>query len=806
MIDLLSIICFSIVAVTLAVPLVLLWRMCFPAGGMRRIKRMWPILVVAVAGAFLLFRPHQHVYQGLDSSAFRHMARAFAADRPLHSVDTALAALPQEAREYVMMWPHSPERRTRERSFEVDSLQACNTQPFFYPLLPLCMNGLDLLLPGQAMDYFVPLCGYALLLALAIVLTAAMGGWAVLCLSGLWLGSPLPVWLFRGCNLEAVSAALMGLAVLVWMLRCNRSDFMRAIALKGSQQRTVDSENSRLDVLYTIWCGFALGLAVSFHPVMILAALPLMVFVALDKFGSIRLRLLTVISFAAGISPLLLMTHYVTAPYGRLSWGNLISGMRVSAAIRSVVFIGAVLTGSLILISVVWLAWRKLRERSAAFAGSRLGGGLLLFCCVMPVVLAVSLWDNAPQVLQGLREGMDALQLPFGLLLLALSLALMFSRQAVKPKLLLLVIGILLPAFLYLKGAERMGLWSMRRLLVPFVLWLCAVAGWLASARPWRIVPRPVWNIALSLLATMVLVFGLINPIRWPAPYKIRYEKGADSFVQSLADELKDATVFFDYHPHSVPLAVLPEMRVYGLSESGAPGLPAIARWIRRQAQAGETFWVTAYSNPGIEDGVRLESLGRRSVKLTRARAKTALPAVKEKAGVDLELLRVIPLQAGETASLDKVFEMGRRPGIERPQLAVRGEWGRSDISLTGPDGVRLPAQWTRRTSAVIGPVPPPGGSVKVLIEAAASRSDEQDHQVLRIVPPWGGAGQEVYIGNEYTIAEAVLVRPDGDAVDDWPTGEYLLEPLQPYNPGAVGISGFNHDLGVLLHRIRIGL
>jgi hypothetical protein len=342
MIRLTSIIYFLIVAATLAVPLVLLWRLCFPVGEMRRIRRIWPVVVIAVAGAFLLFRPHQHVYQGLDSSAFRHMARAFEAGRPVHSEDTALAALPPEAREYVMMWPHSPERRTRERSFEVVSMHSCRTRPFFYPLLPLCMNGLDLLVPGNAMDYFVPLCGLALLLGWGMLLTHAMGGWAVPCLFGLWLGSPLPTWLFRGCYLESVSAALFGLFIALW---CSRNTVR---AVNGEQCISTGSDllnkplkrSALQELLFAAWSGWALGMAVSFHPVMILVAVPLIAFVFLDEYSRPWVRFAAVPAFAAGLLPIILQTLWVTAPYGAISISSIRGGYQISAAIRSVVFIG----------------------------------------------------------------------------------------------------------------------------------------------------------------------------------------------------------------------------------------------------------------------------------------------------------------------------------------------------------------------------------------------------------------------------------------------------------------------------------
>ncbi|MDZ4199244.1 MAG: hypothetical protein U1E27_08170, partial [Kiritimatiellia bacterium] len=425
----------------------------------------------------------------------------------------------------------------------------------------------------------------------------------------------------------------------------------------------------------------------------------------------------------------------------------------------------------------------------------------------LPTLSALLLPDRmglTQTVKQGASDALSGMQLPLLVFMLGLSALVARLPGLGRERWLMSVTAMVLPIFLHLKGLEMMGLWSQRRLLAPWILLLTIT---LSAGTALMAVARsrmgPMKRLADGVLIA-ALIAGLHNPIRWPAPYRVRYEAGADAFVEELERELQSALVFFDYHTHSLPLTVMPEGRVYGLSEQAAPGLPPVSAWLRERAEAEPVFWVTAYRNPGIEDGVRLVSQGRHKVRLPRVRAGKALPAVQEDISISLEILRVEPLRPGDPAVLDKVFELRNRKGPDGPQLGVRGPWGRSDIPLTGPDGSALPAQWTRSGSAVVGPVPLPGGSVRLVLEAAAARRDGRTNQTVRIVPPWGGPGLDLSIDQRYTRVEGILVRPEFDPELGSQTGLYRIDVQWPYDPSDAGISGFDRDLGVLLHRIRI--
>jgi hypothetical protein len=103
----------------------------------------------------------------------------------------------------------------------------------------------------------------------------------------------------------------------------------------------------------------------------------------------------------------------------------------------------------------------------------------------------------------------------------------------------------------------------------------------------------------------------------------------------------------------------------------------------------------------------------------------------------------------------------------------------------------------------VVGPIPGPGRSVRITLEAAASRDDGVSGQILTITPPWPGLALALSISNEFTTASGFLTRP-ADAPALPPTGTYTLTTKTPYNPGIIGIRGYSGDLGARIHLIAI--
>jgi hypothetical protein len=632
------------------------------------------------------------------------------------------------------------------------------------------MVGFDRIVPGHARDHLVPALGLVFAAACLAVGVARGGSLGGLLSIALLLGSPLPLWLLRGCYAESVGAILVALAVLSWVVQP-----------AGRRQGNG-------------FVGAALGLAVSFHPVMLALSVPALGIMLVEADEGIGLSLRRWLGFGLGLLPLVVSTLFIAQPYGRLDLRYQLFHARVSASVR-ITLVAAVLAG------VALLAVMPSRRRFIAWLGrihsrrpAAVSLGLLLFW-VVPVVVAMFCWRQGEDVRRGLNEMGLALQVPFGVLLCALCLGTLMSRSAGKEKAVLTIGFAVLPVFLYLKGAEQMALWSQRRLLPPLLLWIVAclpaAAGWLAGARRGRL------RLLLCMgSAALLCVAGGYNLVRWPAPYLVRYEKGADAWTARLEDRIGGRLAVFDYHPFGVPFAAGGVARVLGLSEFGESGMKDVGAWLAQRAKEEEILWVTAYASPGMEEGVVLDSAGRESVCIERVRSKAALPALRQERVVEVELLRARPVSDGGSAAMDKVLDGG--------PLGLRGRWSRQDIPITMPDGSRAVARWSRQGSGIVGPVPPSGSAVRIRIEATTGRRSGPGSQVLVVRPPWDGPPLRLTVSNAFTCVEGVTARPDGSSNRVDRTGVYRIESETPYSPLVDGIKGYPTDLGALIHRIRI--
>ena len=730
------------------------------------------VLFVAVFFfALFLFRPHEETFQGLDGSAYRLMAEAMMNGRPFQGVDSVLLEIPEDLRAYVLLNPQEQGRLTRDRSFEIASLKTGNTKPFFYPLLPLCMNGLDNLLPGNARDLFVPLLGFVF--AFAILLSGIrIGGVIPGTLVSLMLltGSPLIVWLLRGAYLETISGILISMALIPWIVSTTKPLKLSCIQF------------------------FAMGLAVSFHPVMIVLALPLSGIMIIEGADSFKRLFLFTGSFLVGLMPIFLLTLFIATPYGEMSLGNLKHTLIYSSSIRPTIA-AVVLLGMMIVVLQVGKKWLLPRISLAGWRNNVLSG-ILLVLWVLPVLLAVKYWEQGQGrvVLAGFCEMLDGLQPPFGSVILLLCMIVLFSRNTLREKMCLTFLFMSLPLFLYLKGAEHMGLWSQRRLIASFVIVItCCMPT--AVTLVSRALQPGLMRIGRYVGVLLLVMFvGAYNAVRWPAPYLICYEKGAGAWVKHVTEIIGNRLAFFDYHPFSVPFAVQPGSRVLGLSEFGKDKLPGMIKWLEEKAANEEVLLVSAYSNPGLEDNIVLKDIARETGRFEIAHSKTVLPAERRWRNVDLSIMRVIPVSSADHVVLCKTFDDG--------PLALRGSWGKGRPIKV--DGKMLPARWSREGSGVIGPVPLPGQSVRVSIEGAADRDDGIEGQILRIRPPWDGKTLSLAVSNDFTRVSGVLSK-GGDQKDGGKrTGIYSICAEKPYDPGKVGIKGYENDLGARIHMIRI--
>ena len=727
-------------------------------------------MIALVLLGLLLFRPHGDTFTALDHSGYRMMGYAFAQGRGFHEADRVMLEAPQNVRQALMLLPHMNERNTRDRSFLIAHLDDPVSQPFFYPLLPLMAAQLESIFPGWGLDMMVPLLGLVFCIAVLLAGLHAGGIWGIGVAVALILGSPLPVWLFRGFYVEACGAACLAVAIVIY--------------LHGSAK-----------VWVGILAGLMAGLAVSFHPVYIVAALPLVGLIALDPLRSRLASLGVLAGFAAGFSLLLAMTEWICQPYGDFSVSSVLSNYRVSASHRiPVLFAG----GSLLLMAVGLLSkpwWSSWLSRVYERLWFRVG---LLIVAGLPLFYAASIWQYDQLVRHGLMEGWQAIRIPLGLLVVAGVLGVCFSKHQSRAFGVLLIFILTLPAFAYLKGAEQMGMWSQRRLLPAYTLLVLAVlpglSGWIREFIQ-RIGTR--WRVAVSIIILSGLaIAGLANMVRWPAPYFTRVERQGLSFVQEVKDVIGDRLVLFDYHPFSFPFAVDNRTRAAGIGQGSLRRMDRVASWLAEMAATEDVWWASVYANPGLEDGVVLELVSMHTARLQRVVSRGALPAEERAFEIELALLRARRLESSEPDGLvlDKVLDGG--------PLALREPWGHYRRSLTDEAGNRVPADWSREGSGVVGPVPPPGDSARVVIQGQSGRAADED-LLLRV--PWDDQDHVLSVSSAYGAHEIIIPRPESTSEQEIGlTGVYRLYSASPYDPAQEGIRGFAHDLGVLIHRIRI--
>jgi len=721
-----------------------------------------------IAAGLLLLRPHEDTFTGLDTSCYRLMAQAFSNGRQIHDVDRTLQEMPPSLRRSVLLEYQQWGRDTRDRSFQITSLNSGAIQPYFYPFLPMAAAGLDTLSWNRLGDYFVPIIGW-LIFTLVLVTGAALGNkYGLLASVVLLIGTPLPAYLFRGYYAESVAASLV------------------IMVLSGLTL----SVHSRL---FRIFAPIAIGLAVCFHPVAIILALPALMMLLMNPALSKTGVVLSLGGFMAGLAPLWGMTRWGCQPYGNImDWHvflNRLSSQPLQKLLAVFVVIFLLALVPLILGSST-LKTRLINTLHRAITNPGVFLGLLIVA-TLPLAIPASLWPGKALVMAGLREYWDGVRWGYGIILLAGLIATFYLKHQARSRLLLLLTVFLAPFFFYLKGFEPMGLWSQRR-LIPFVLLLIlAFAPALATAC--QLCEQRMGRFAATLISGGLLVGGAFNFCQWPAPYLARHEQGATEWVASLSRTLGQRLAFFDYYPYSVPFAASGKTRVIGLSEYGYVALPGLSSWLAQRAREEEVLWVTAYSNPGLETGVVLQDIAAQTAGFDRIVSKTALPAERRKYIVEVGLLKGIPITDSTGLSVRKILDDG--------PLALRGPWGgRSPIQK---GNLMLPARWSREGSGIIGPVPQAGKSIKITIEAAASRDDGLPGQTLKITPPWPGPVLSLAVSNDLTCVSGFLTRP-ADMPNAPPTGIYTLSSDQPYNPGKAGIRGYPSDLGARIHSITI--
>lgn len=719
------------------------------------------LLFTATISVFvgLLFRPHGDTFTALDHSGYRLMSVAFSAGRGLHDQDKVLMEAPLEIRNAFLLFPHMKYRNTRDRSFLVHSLEKGNTEPFFYPLIPVMASGLEKILPGVGRDGLMPLFGLLFcgtLLAMGTRKGAYLGLLAALVFC---LGSPLPLWLFRGFYIEAAAAAIFAWAVYLWMFRSTP----------------------------VFVASFLAGFSASVHPTFLVLGPPLAVLMMIAPGLRRGQALLALLGLVAGLLPLFIMTAWMAAPYGSLNLSHLLSNLRVSTP-HQLVFAGLLISLLLLGLSLFAQTFREGLCEAMRAPPVRIGISIL---ALLPFLWTALVWSQHALVQQGLRELWLALRWPMGFLF-PLGVWQLYRRScSLKTFAVWGILLISLPLFAYLKGSEQVGMWSQRRLFPTYTLLsLALLPGCATVFAHWNQRKPRVW--IRALLSGGLLLCALSNFIRWPAPYLLQVEKGALDQTDHIRSGIGSRLAFFDYLPFSFPFAVDNRTRALGWNEAAVDQFPGIIDWLGARAAEEEVLVVTAYQNPGLEQGMRLHAGEIFSFEVDRINAKAALPAYKFVRDITMQFLEVSTGDLSDPAlAVDKVLDNG--------PLALRPPWGNTKRHMPH-DGQNLPVDWSREGSGIVGPLPLPGGSVRVRIWATSGRETPQQ---LWVQPPWNSTPVQVEISSEFQEVEVTLRTPAGiSALPD--TGVYRLSSPTPYDPASEGIRGFPPDLGALIHRIRI--
>ena len=758
----LSIMRFWMVAFWLAtvLPLAALLAWIWPAlvARGRRSGRVAPlglILLWLAGGAALLAFPHEDVFAGLDVAAYRKLAHVFADGRGFHDRDALLEEVPATIRTH-FYYRSGSSRPTRDLVFQLSGRDDLDTEPFFMPTMSLAAAGMS---PGLSPDLFLPLLGA---LGLALVLAAGFcggGGWGLLAVAALALGTAWPAWFLRGFYAEGLGAVLVSGVVAAASARPLRGG-MAALA------------------------GFSLGLAVSFHPTLVVLSGPVALGLMLE--GSNRKKALAVaVGMLAGLFPFWALTRWVCAPYGDWTRWATLKEMVFSVPEHRAVALALAGMG-LVFAAGLWTGFRpsvrakvrRLDSLATPWGWLAVWGLPWLGVAICPDGIGGTLRSGSESVWSGIRW-------PFALLLLAGVGTILAKQRPLRERFWLAALGGAALFFIFIKGLETpVGLWSQRRFLPVVLTGIALLAAPLsvalaAAASRW---PRAKW-----LAASGVMAAGLWNMVHWPTAYFTVNERGATAWTQEIAQRMgTNRWVVFDYYPHSVPYAAGLKHRVLGLGESSRSHWPEVMGWISSLAQTEEVWVATSWSPCALEKDFRLEPLFSTTGSFPIVKTKDFFPAVRGERIVQNTIFRLVPLRPGEAIIQTKDMDGG--------PMSLRGPWGET----------REGASWTREGSGLLGPVPPQGG--RVLFEADCAwtpPSEDWTEQILRVASPWGGEALRLTVPAGSHVAKGVLARPADDP-ERPATGLYSFRADRPYNPAEQGLRGYPPDLGVQIRRIII--
>lgn len=712
-------------------------------------------LALALSGsAFLLSRPHENLFTGLDDAAYHHMATAFSDGRGLHETDTILERAPKSLRKYFLYRPGG--RPTRDRAFQFSSLAAADTRPFFVPTLPLAASAADWL---YSPNRFVPLISAIAWLLIVSSAFCAGGTLGLLAVSALALATAWPAWFLRGFYAEGAGAILVASVIGATALRPMRGVTAGAAAI-------------------------LLGLAVSYHPTLAVLAIPALLILALEH-RDIRALPGIAIGFLLGVFPFWAITRWICQPYGDWTHWHSIKAIALAAPEHRAIMLALLVALALGLIGLSFGFSRKIRAVVKKLDRALTPWGWAGAVAAPWLLLALYSGRTGSLLRSAATATWSGIGWPALLLYLAAAAGIFLRSRPIRERVWLLVLSWSSLIFFLIQGVEvQVGLWSHRRFL-PLVLAGIALFAAPLSALFDTMAQRkraPTIVFALGLA-----IAGLWNLAHWPSAYSTINERGATAWTERIAQQIgTNRLVVFDYFPHSVPYAATLKHRVLGLGEAVRNDWPDVATWLIGVAQTQEVWIVSSWSATAMEQGMQLVPLFSATGVFPTVKSKSFFPATLDSKTIVNHFAHAMPLKPGDEAFQNKILDGG--------PIGLRGSWGRTRDDST----------WTREGSGIIGPIPEKGASVELEIEAYwDAPTPDWPEQTLLVTPPWGGEPLRLTAVEQMRTLKGQLTRPANDA-DRAATGIYSFNVAHPYNPAEYGIRGYDSDLGVVIRRINI--
>ncbi len=736
----------------------------------------WGFGVCIAFALFIGHNPHEDNFSGLDAAIYRLTCGALREGRGFHDVDKPFEQVPHEVKPLLLY--RSVEatgvRQTRDRLFELTNYPHAETRPFFLPTLPMAAAGGGML--GLPRDRFVPLLGLLWAVSIFVILTGRKVKQSWVAGVSLLLGTAWPTWFLRGFHADAVGGVLVAMVILGIF-------------------------EARQSWPWSLVWGLLLGLSISFHPTMVVVAIPVALCLVM-KSGRFWDTVMLAFGGVVGLVPLLLINASVCQPYGDfLDFKALMAMCRAVPEIRMVVWGMAAVTAC----GVVVMTLAHVRKIRAWFESERVRKPLSIACAA----LCLLVWA-VPFIVGGvLKKGMLDTWSGIGWYLVPVALGMVFlflRRRPLIERFLLASICLVALVFIFIKGSEvPVGLWSQRRFCPVVFALISLLVVPLAEGLGGILKHRLKLGCGVCAIVLLPVALHLISG---RAAYFDSNGERSDELVDQVEAMLRAAPAntltLFDYYPHSVPFQWNLNRSVFGLNEFVANRLehgPVMA-WLaeegkRRPVQVissdARADWNHHQNAFLIEDGLWLTFSQLFATFVQSVATRSFLPTQSAEKWMAQTLYTAVPITES-----NRLYAVQQKT-MDGSPLGLRPPWGRL---VKG-------GMWSVEASGIVGTLPLPGERMSIEIAASWFPPDETwTNQVILLIPPFKGDPAVFTITDSRhspSSLKAVIERAPDDVDDGSLTGVYRFHAMTPYNPARYGIHGFGEDLGAVIETVRIG-